>query len=287
MTAGIQAHQSNLIKQMNAYGSVADYNLNQLIRKCRDAINSAQTQQEAVSIAAHLESALAEKGQTLNDVNGLNMGKINGTATGLAGNIATLDGLQGDAKKAAKKARKEQYKPMFDNLKNEFGVAGNKDKDWIEAAKNNENIKIIDKNGQDVSKTFTGDKLKGTTLEINSKQYGKINIQAGGDGVMNGGDDKITMAGGPAAAGNMLGGLNQINNNFPGQANNPGGLQNPAGLLQAAGIDPMNANPTNAAALDPNMANNGFLSEGQIKSLIAAILNQALFNNQQQNQQVA
>jgi hypothetical protein len=272
MTSGIHAHQSNLIKQMNPYGSLADYNLTQLIRQCRDAINSSQTPQEAQAIAAHLESALAQKGQTLNDVNGLNFDKLNG-------NLAGLQGI--DAKKMAKQQRKEMYKPMFEDMKKEFGVAGNKDRDWADAAKNNDNIKILDKNGQDVSKTFTGDKLKGYTLEINSQKYGKVSIQAGGDGVMNGGDDKITMAGGPAAAGNMTNGLNQINGMpLPNQA----GQLNPlAGLFGNNGLDPLNQN-----ALDPNMAYaNGFLNEDQIKSLVAALLNQAVFNIDQSKQQAA
>lgn len=285
MTTGLYAHQSNLIKQMNAYGSLSDYNLNKIIRQCRDAINSAQTQQEATAIAAFLESALAEKGKGLSDVNGLDFNKLNGNMAGIPG----LDGLQGDAKKAAKKQRAEMYKPLFNDLKAEFGLEKNqnKDKDWIEAAKKNDNIKIIDKNGQDVSKTFTGDKLKGYTLEINSQKHGMIKIQAGGDGVMNGGDDKIMMVGGLAATNSLQTGFNQINN-LPG--NQPNGTNNTFanGLLQAAGINPFDTNNPNAM-LDTNAAMaQGFLTTDQIKSLIAAIMNNALFNiNEQQQLQAA
>lgn len=267
MTTGLYAHQSNLIKQMNAYGSLTDYNLTKIIRQCRDAINSAQTQQEATAIASFLESALAEKGKGLGDVNGLDMNKLNGT-------IPNLEGLQGDAKKAAKQQRKEMYKPLFKDLKAEFGVADDKDKSWIEAAKKSDQIKILDKNGQDVTQTFDKDKLSGYTLEINSKQHGQIKIQAGGDGVLNGGDDKITMSGGPAAAGSMLNGFNQINN-LP---NTVGNQTFANGLLQSAGVNPFGIN-ADQAAMDPNMAmTNGYLSSVQINNMIAAIMNNALFN---------
>jgi len=242
--------------------SIAEYNFNKLIRYYKDAINSAQTSDEARGIAQALEGVLAQRGQGLADVQGLNTDK-------LTGNQAGLEGL--DPGKAAKQARKEQYKPMFKDLEAEFNVASNKDGDWAKAAKENENVRILDKNGQDVTQTFNGDKLKGYTLEINSQKYGKVQIQPGGDGNINGGDDKILMVGGQAAAGNMMAGLQGINN--PTQQ---AGLLNPL-----AGI--MGLNPTEQAAAEANQyaMQPGMFSEAQIKSLIAAILNQSLASIEQ------
>ena len=92
---------------------------------------------------------------------------------------------------------KEEGKKIIGEVSKEFGVEagalGTK-KVWKEMAGTNENI------------TFEGD-----TLTINSKSLGQVKIAVGGDGEINGNDDRVLSVGGTAAGDNMTNGLNEIN----------------------------------------------------------------------------
>jgi hypothetical protein len=261
----------NLVQQMEKYNnSVADYNMQKVIRYYKDAINSAQTSQEARGLAQSLEGVLSSYGKGLGDVKGLNTNLLNAVDN---------NAQAGHAKQKGTKFDKE----VIADLSDEFGIDVKKrgtTKDWLQKAKQDENVRVLDKSGKDVTNEREGRIKKGDILEVNSKKHGMVRIAVGGDGEINGGDDKVISIGGKAAAGNMIEGLNQINNQQPqlqGQTNNMAGNMLGLNMLD----------PTQAALMpeDQNGMNNGpIFNDTQIKSLIAAILNQSVYGIEQREQ---
>lgn len=93
---------------------------------------------------------------------------------------------------------KDQTKQIIKEVSDEFGIdstARGTKAIWKERAKTDPNITV-----------------EGDVLTINSKQHGVVKIQMGGDGEINGGDDKLLSVGGQAAGNAVNNGLNQINN---------------------------------------------------------------------------
>ncbi|MEW5822544.1 MAG: hypothetical protein AB1782_20290 [Cyanobacteriota bacterium] len=262
----LHQHQLNLIQQMGKYqNSIAEYNLNKVIKYYKDAINSAQTSQEAKGLSESLATILSAHGKALSDVDGLNTNLVNATA-GAAGKAGGQKGSAYD-------------KQVIADLSSEFGIDVKKSgttKDWLEKAKQDQNVRILDKNGKDITNERTGRIKQGDILEVNSKKYGLVKISVGGDGEINGRDDKVISVGGQAAANSMANGLNQINNkpqqNYAANKINP--IMNPFSL----GItDPTQTGLENANTLQTE----SMFSDDQIKNLIAAILQQSLFSIQQ------
>ncbi|MGD9580527.1 MAG: hypothetical protein AB7V50_04085 [Vampirovibrionia bacterium] len=272
--ASLHQHQLNLMKQADKYNSsIAEYNLNKLIRYYKSAINSAETSSEAKGLADSLQSLLQNQGKSLSDVDGLNTNLLNGTDAN--GKAAGAHGQKGSA----------YDKAIIKDLSDEFGIDVKKSgttKDWLQKAKTDKNVRILDKNGKDITAEREGRIKKGDILEVNSKKHGLVKISVGGDGEINGRDDKVISVGGKAAANSMEQGLNQINqqpqtnNNY----NNTNTQTNPINTINPFG------NTENTQALNNNNLYNNFnFTDDQIKNLIAAILNQSLFNiNEKENE---
>jgi hypothetical protein len=276
LNTAIHQHKMNLMAQMDPHKSLAQENLQKVIRQYSSWINGAENSQDAQAFAQGLEQILAAFGKNLADVDGLNTDLLNG-------NIA--------ADKAGKAGQKgsEFDKKIIADLSNEFGIDVKKagtTKDWLELAKKDQNVRVLDKSGNEVTNEREGRIKSGDILEVNSKQHGLVRISVGGDGEINGGDDKVISIGGKAAAGNMVDGLNQINN-VPQQAPQGQAVAGAGVLNGLFGTNPLQQDPTQAA-LNPDQAQNLF-SEKQIKSLVAAILDQAMnsvyYREQQQQQQ--
>lgn len=268
----LHQHQLNLIKQNEKYNQgIAEYNLTKVIRAYRDSINAAETSNEAKGLAESLQAILTAFGKTLGDVDGLNTDLINGLQNAAAG------GKHGQKGSAYDKA-------IIKDLSEEYGIDVKKrgtTKDWLALAKKDENVRVLDKNGNDVTNERTGRIRHGDILEVNSKKHGKVQISVGGDGEINGGDDKVISIGGKTAANNMMNGMNQINQQQPKQANQHA---NHANNNHAAPANNIFANTLLGTenpmelAQNPLMENSGNLfSEKQIKSLIAAMLNQSIY----------
>lgn len=274
--ASLHQHQMNLIKQGQKYNnSIAEYNMNKVIRYYKSAINSAETSTEAQGLAQALQSLLQGQGKSLADVDGLNTNLLNAAPNAGAGKA----GQKGSA----------YDKQIIADLSDEFGIDVKKSgttKDWLQKAKTDKNVRILDKNGKDITAEREGRIKKGDILEVNSKKHGLVKISVGGDGEINGKDDKVISVGGKAAANSMQQGFNQINQQTPqqNQPNNP---------YQTAQTNPITAlNPFNMAqATDPtmntdNMFNVNYFNDEQINNMIAAILNQSMFNiNQKENEE--
>lgn len=262
--------------------SIAEYNLNKVIKYYKDAINSAQTSQEARGLSQSLEGVLSTYGKSLADVDGLNTNLLNATAN----NAAAAGKAGGGGQKGS-----AYDKQIISDLSEEFGIDVKKSgttKDWLEKAKTDQNVRVLDKSGKDVTNEREGRIKSGDILEVNSKKHGLVKISVGGDGEINGGDDKVLSVGGKAAADGMQTGLNQINN-MPqqnqaqaGATAAAAGQTNPIFNPFQMGItDPQQATQVN----DNQLALNSMFNESQIKNLIAAILQQSLYNIEQKEYQ--
>lgn len=281
MSTQLHQHQLNLIRQTEKYNQgIAEYNLNKVIRSYKDAINSAETSQEARNFAQALESILSNNGKSLSDVKGLNTDLLNATTANA--NMAKANAAGNTAKADTKQKGSTYDKEIIKDLSEEFGIDVKKSgttKDWLEKAKQDQNVRILDESGKDITAEREGRIKKGDILEVNSKKHGLVKISVGGDGEINGNDDKVLSVGGKAAANSMVNGLNQINN-VPNQAGQE---------IAANQTNPLTtANPFAQAMIDPEKAAqmnayNGnamqsLFNEDQIKNLIAAILQQSLYS---------
>lgn len=256
-----QQQQQKLAQQMEKYNnSISDYNLQKVIKYYTAAINSADNANDARYLADALTGLLSQHGQSIDDVKGISNPLLNdSTATAAAGKKKT----KGNA----------QDKAVIKDLSEEFGIDVKKrgtTKDWLQKAKTDENVKILDKDGKDITAEREGRIKRGDILEVNSKKHGKVQISVGGDGEINGGDDKVIMMGGKAAANGIFHGLNEINNapknNSETKGNNV--IANTSLSTGNATINPFN---TEDQAQTENL-----FTENEIKNLLAAILNNSL-----------
>jgi hypothetical protein len=255
-----QQKQQQIAKQQEKYqNSIADYNLQKVVKYYTQAINSAENANDAKYLAEALNGFLSQYGKSVQDVDGINNPHLTDpTAAGKAGGK-----VRGNA----------QDKEVIKDLSSEFGIDVKKSgttKDWLEKAKNDERVRILDKNGQDITAEREGRIKKGDILEVKSEKHGLVKIAVGGDGEINGGDDKVISMGGKEAAQGIFHGLNEINN-LPPQAN------------QAAAGNPVFAgmiNPLDSTNESETKTQNLF-TEQEIKHMLAAILQNALMSAEQ------
>jgi hypothetical protein len=258
-----------LAKQMEKYqNGIAEYNLEKVVKYYTQAINSAENANDAKYLAEALDGLLSKYGKSASDIKGIN----NPLLTDPTAAQATGKKKKGDPRDRA----------VVKSINEEFGMSkSHKDKDWLELAKKDDRVRILDKEGNDVTnkldagnmkKTKHGDpKLSGYVLEVESKQFGKVKIAVGGDGNINGGDDKVISMGGQTAANGIFQGLNNINN-VPGQAGNANPLL--GGAL--TGLDP---------TAETQNGNQSIFTQEEIKHLLAAILQNALMSAEQKEKE--
>lgn len=255
-----QQQQQKLAQQMEKYNnSIADYNLQKVIKYYTAAINSADNANDAKYLAEALTGLLSQYGQSIDDVKGINNPLLNDPTTAVAGK--------------KKQRGNSQDKAVIKDLSEEFGIDVKKrgtTKDWLQKAKTDENVKILDKDGKDITAEREGRIKRGDILEVNSKKHGKVQISVGGDGEINGGDDKVIMMGGKSAANGIFHGLNEINN-VPKNNNEVKGNNVTANPLFNTGNATINPFNTEEQTQTQNM-----FTENEIKNLLAAILNNSL-----------
>lgn len=228
---------------------LSEDNMRQMIEFYVSCINTSKTPEESKKYSDLLKNFLATYGKDLGVVDGLNNPMANA--------------------KAAKKGPKgdPRDKAIIKDLNEELGIelkGGNK-KIWAERSKTDDRIKIFDKDGNQK----VGEIKNGDILEVKSAKYGTVRIQAGGDGEINGGDDKVLSVGIQSAADSITAGLNQINkydnpekaeygkNNYGAVAN---GVKNPIPLGQAA------------KPLTPGL----LFNDDEIRNLLAALMQMAI-----------
>ncbi len=252
-----QQMQMKLKQQMEKYMDAgADYNLQKVIRSFADAINSAQTADEAKYLAEALNSYLTNFNMTVDDIKEITNPLVNKSPE--AGNAGH-----------AKQRGNAEDKAVIKDLSDEFGIDVKKagtTKDWLELAKKDDRVTILDQNGKDITAEREGRIKKGDILEVDSQKYGKVKIAVGGDGEINGGDDRVIAMGGKAAANGIFHGLNEINNAPAGYQNTPA----VAGNLLAGMINPLNP------AAETETASNTLFTPEEIKNLLAAIVQNAI-----------
>ncbi len=156
------------------------------------------------------------------------------------------------------------------DLRTEFNLREQK-ADWAERAKTDDNITIFDKDGN--NKDAAGKIDKGDIIEVKSQKHGVVRIQVGGDGVINGGDDKIISIGGQAATGSIGAGLNQLN---AGGTGTPAANNTTVGYPNAAKAIGNPAAPQVAQSLNP------MFSSDELRNLLAAIFYVAMQSPEQQ-----
>ncbi|MEW5818694.1 MAG: hypothetical protein AB1782_00760 [Cyanobacteriota bacterium] len=261
----MQQKQLQLAKQMEKFqNSLAEYNLQKVVRFYTDAINSAESSNDARYLAESLNSILSTYGKSIGDIDGINNPLLNDPAAGAAG-------------KAGKKQRGNPMdKAVIKDLKEEMGLKSSKDKDWLELAKKDDRVRILDKEGNDVTDKLNADnmkqmkngdpKLQGYVLEVKSEKHGLVKIAVGGDGNINGGDDKVIAMGNKVAAEGIFHGMNQVSNL---QGNGLNSLTGGNNLL--AGLSPEDLD-----LLGIDKSKGQLFTETEIKNLLAAILNDAL-----------
>lgn len=260
-----QQKQQQIAEQMNKYeNSIAEYNMTKLVKFYTAAINSAETSNEAQYLAESLNGLLSNYGKSIADIDGIN-------------NPLLTDPTTQTKAGHAKQRGNAQDKEVIKDLSDEFGIDVKKrgtTKDWLEKAKKDDNVRVLDKDGKDVTAEREGRIKKGDILEVNSKKHGLVKIAVGGDGEINGGDDRVIAMGNKAAANGIFHGLNEINN---------APQQNAATQAVANGINPIfgqNNDPNlELLGIDPQQAN--MFTQEEIKNLLAAILNNALSSIEQ------
>ena len=205
MTSAAEAQQkaANLNQQNNPYSGMIQDNQWKVIRATIDEINSAQDQATVQSKTAELEGILSGFGMNMGQVSD----QINNTNIQ---NPTDVTAAAGHAKQHGTKFDKE----VIADLSAEFGIDVKKagtTKDWLALAKKDENVRVLDKSGKDVTAEREGRIKHGDILEVNSKTKGKVQISVGGDGEINGGDDKVISMGNQALGNNATNGINQLN----------------------------------------------------------------------------
>lgn len=248
--------QQELSEQSKKYNnSIAEYNMNKVIKYYTQAINSAESAGEAKYLAESLNSFLSTYGKSIDDVDGIS-------------NENLTDPAAAKAKKAHGKRGNAQDKEVIKDLSDEFGIDVKKrgtTKDWLALAKKDENVRILDKNGKDITAEREGRIKKGDILEVKSKKHGKVQIAVGGDGEINGGDDRVISMGGKTAANGIFHGLNEVNKVPQKEYTVAGGN----GVTNLA-LNPFETQETELAKEDT------FFTNEEIKHLMAAIMDTAI-----------
>lgn len=259
--------QQELSQQFQKYNnSIAEYNLDKVIKYYTQAINSAETSGEAKYLAESLNGFLSSYGKSMSDVDGITNPLLN--------DASATAGKAGHAKKRGN----DQDKAVIRDLSDEFGIDVKKrgtTKDWLELAKKSDDVRILDKDGKDITAEREGRIKQGDILEVNSKKHGKVQIAVGGDGEINGGDDRVISMGGKTAANGIFHGLNEINT-VPANTN----------------AVPTGGNATGGLALNPfeateetNLKTENIFTQEEIRHLMAAIMNTALAEAEQRELQ--
>ena len=185
------------------------------------------------------------------------------------------DGVDGDAKnKVAGRsaADSERDWSVISDLRKELGIGSHSyDGEWIEKAKLGDRVTVYDKDGN--LKTDFGTAIdersglarfrSGDIIEVKSEKYGIVRIQSGGDGNLNGRDDRIISIGNEVAANGITNGLNNINQGLATPAVAQVTQAQELAKLQVAGNPQLNS----LASQNPYQ-----LSDADIKNLLAAIL---------------
>ncbi|MEW5819621.1 MAG: hypothetical protein AB1782_05470 [Cyanobacteriota bacterium] len=270
-----QQKQQQIAQQMEKYNnSLSEYNMEKVIKFYTQAINSAESSNEAKYLAESLNSLLSNYGKSIDDVKGINNPLLTDPA-------ATTGGK-------GKQRGNAQDKAVIKDLSDEFGIDVKKrgtTQDWLEKAKTDDRVRVLDSNGKDVTNEREGRIKNGDILEVKSEKHGLVKIAVGGDGEINGGDDKVIAMGGKTAANGIFHGLNEIN------------TLNQEKNLVAGGGNGIATNLFNKLnpeeeLLNPETNTTQIFTQNEIKNLLAAILNTALSDiekkeYQKQIQQIA
>ncbi|OGI00801.1 MAG: hypothetical protein A2104_06500 [Candidatus Melainabacteria bacterium GWF2_32_7] len=210
------------------------------ISKLITQLGSAQTPEAKARISNQIQNLSQSSGQSLSNL-GVDTGSIfspkmalMATPNNAAAPAANANAIVAPAANAAPTANanntketpkegavsKKEGEKVVDDLNTEMGIEnkGGNLKEWAKAAKEKDEITVKDKNGKEKD----GEKIeKGDILEVKSAKHGLVKIEAGGDGEMNGKDDKVLSVGGQAAANGAQNGLNNINQAAGANAQDP------------------------------------------------------------------
>lgn len=192
--------------------------------------------------------------------------------TGAGSEFVDAANVELDSNWEAQKPRIAKLKPLFDDLQQTIGASNlsieddapgkNGIIDAIAAGK----ITVTGKDGQTKTKAEQGD-----IITFNSAKYGQVRIEVGGDGTLDGGDDKILSVGQAVAGNAVTNGLNQINT--PNAATPP--AANPA-TPQATAATAQQAQkalcPVCSGAGCPTCNNTGYITKPQAKDPLQGAL---------------
>jgi hypothetical protein len=266
--AGNKEFASMSIQRMNPYSSIMDYNIQKSISDSVAAVNAAKTSQEADSLSQALMALIAMLGGDKSLAKGLQNPLLNNTAAKqqAAGNgNKEVGGVVTDSK---------ERKAIFKDINAELGV-GDERSDWGKASKTDSRIKVFDEKG---NPRTDGKIEKGDIVEVTTKKYGTVRIQAGGDGQLNGNDDAILSIGTKTAANNVGVGLNRINTTNGVNAPQVVAKNN---AFQLPGNSPLTAiNGVN----QQQGVNQELFNQNEMNNLLAAIMNMimtSMDNNKQ------
>jgi len=241
---------------------------------------SAGTKPQQESIKSQIDNLISSmgEGKSFSDVTGQDssiFGKNNGmTAQQIAGQA--LGGKAAGGAAAQSQKGSEEDKAIISDLEKEFadqlGVKNTEagdTKDWAEAAAKSDKVNFYDpKTGEALD--GKKDTVQNSILEFESEKYGKVKIQVGGDGELNGKDDKVIEMGGKAAAQSMEGGLKDTAG-LKKEVETPKTAEAKAVTKAPEVAQLAETNPVLGKMVD-QVEDPANLSESNIKDLIAAIM---------------
>lgn len=182
---------------------------------------------------------------------------------------------------------------IIDELSDELGIGNGEGSReiWEKMSINDDRITLINKKTGQKIDAATAEKIDaeytrkrgldllkgGYIMEVQSQKYGLVKIQVGGDGEINGRDDKIISMGGEITANNMEAGLTKISNDIQSKrANSLNDFNDVKATAQSVTALPQVAQMT---ALNPELGqmvdqvqDPYNLNASEIKNLIAAIM---------------
>lgn len=117
---------------------------------------------------------------------------------------------------------KDEGKAVIADISAEFGIDVKKagtTKDWAAKAATDPRVSVTDANGNPLE-LKDGQRIpRDAILTVQSEKYGTVKIQVGGDGEINGNDDKVLSVGADVAINGLANGLGAINGGKVGAAN--------------------------------------------------------------------